>query len=71
VINGVATIMLFAFVDPHLSLLTDDVVRGHYSEAAYRQSVVWLVVSRLAGTVLAQFLLVPAALIIMQLAKHV
>lgn len=71
VINGVATIMLFAFVDPQLSLLTDDVVQGRYSEAAYRQSVVWLVASRFAGTVLAQCLLVPAAIVIMTLARYV
>jgi hypothetical protein len=61
VINGVATLLLFVIVDPHLSLLTDDVVEGRSGEPHLRRSVMWLLGTRLAGTVLAQALLVPAA----------
>jgi hypothetical protein len=61
VINGVATLLLFVIVDPHLSLLTDDVVEGRSGEPHLRRSVTWLLGTRLAGTVLAQALLVPAA----------
>jgi hypothetical protein len=63
-INGFATILLFLFIDPQLSILTDDVVDGRMSEAAFRRSIVWISASRLAGTVLAQALFVPAALAI-------
>ena len=35
VINGAATIVLFVFIDPHLSVMTDDVVEGHISEACH------------------------------------
>jgi hypothetical protein len=64
VINGLATIMLFVFIDPHLSVMTDDVVEGRTSEAAFRRAIVWLAGARVAGTVLAQAVLVPAALLI-------
>ena len=62
VVNGVATILMFAFIDPYLSLMTDDVVEGKVDESYLRRSIVWLTGSRLAGTVLAQALLVPGAL---------
>ena len=64
IINGISTILLFVIVDPYLSTLTDDVVDGRASEAAFRRTVVWLLGSRLAGTLLAQVVLVPAAHII-------
>jgi hypothetical protein len=62
VINGVATILMFVFIDPQMSVMTDDVVEGKVSEPQFRQAVVWLVGSRAAGTLLAQLLIVPAAL---------
>jgi len=70
IINGVATVLMFAFIDPHLSMLTDDVIEGKVSEASFRQAIVWLVGSRLAGTLLAQALLVPAAAIIIYVAQR-
>lgn len=69
VVNGLATIMLFVVVDPYLSVVTDDVVEGKASESALRRTVVWLVGSRLAGTVLAQALLIPAAVVIVRVAQ--
>jgi hypothetical protein len=61
VVNGVATILLFALIDPQLSVVTDDAAEGRVSEALFRQTIVWISLSRLLGTLLAQFLLVPAA----------
>jgi hypothetical protein len=61
VINGAATIMMFVLIDPHMSVMTDDVIEGKTSEAYFRRAVVWLVASRCAGTLLAQIILVPAA----------
>ena len=69
VISGVATVLLFVFSDPYLSALTDDVLEGNVSEGFFRRSVVWLVGSRLAGTLLAQAFLVPGALLIAWLAR--
>jgi hypothetical protein len=59
VVNGLATILMFMFIDPHLSALTDDVIEGKYSETNFRKVVRLMVVSRFFGTVLAQLLLVP------------
>lgn len=69
VVNGVATIMMFVFIDPHMSVMTDDVVEGRTSESQFRKAIVWLVGTRLAGTLLAQMLLVPAAMVIVFVAK--
>lgn len=69
VVNGVATILMFALIDPYLSLMTDDVAAGKVDDAYFRRSVVWLTGSRFAGTVLAQAILVPGALWIVAIAE--
>jgi hypothetical protein len=69
VVNGLATIMMFVFIDPHMSVMTDDVVDGRTSQSQFRRAVVWLVGTRLAGTLLGQVLLVPAAMLIVMVAK--
>ncbi len=71
IINGGATVMMVIFIDPHMSALTDDVVEGKVSENQFRKAVVWLVGSRLAGTLVAQVLLLPAALLITWVAQAV
>ncbi|ADG10119.1 DUF2837 domain-containing protein [Caulobacter segnis] len=71
VINGVATILLFVLIDPCLSIMTDDVMEGRVSEPAFRRAVVWFAGSRVAGTVLAQLLLVPAAALVAQMARMI
>jgi hypothetical protein len=71
VVNGLATIMLFVFIDPHLSIMTDDVVEGRTSEAAFRRAVVCLAGTRVAGTLVAQAILVPAAMLIALTASHI
>ena len=71
VVNGFATILLFALIDPQLSVMTDDVVEGRIAEPLFRRTVVWISLSRLAGTLLAQVLLVPSAALIAIIANHV
>jgi len=61
VVNGVATILLFALIDPQISVVTDDTIEGQVSEPMFRRMIIWISLSRLAGTVLAQLLMVPAA----------
>jgi hypothetical protein len=63
--------MMFVFIDPHMSVMTDDVVEGRVTEPQFRKAIVWLVGSRLVGTVLAQLLLVPAACAIAYIAEIV
>ena len=69
IINGGATIMMAVFIGPHMSGMTDDVIEGKIEESQFRRAVVWLVGSRLAGTLIAQFLLVPSAVVIVGVAK--
>lgn len=64
VINGFSTILMFVFIDPFLSIMTDDVVLGKTKESVFRKYIVYMVVARLLGTVLAQFLFIPSAKII-------
>jgi hypothetical protein len=71
IINGVATILLFALIDPQVSAMTDDVMDGTTSEAVFRRTMVWISLSRLVGTLLAQALLVPAAVIIAAVSHYI
>ena len=59
VVNGFATILMFVFIDPYLSGLTDDVISGKYSEIGFRKLVRLMVLSRFLGTILAQLFLIP------------
>lgn len=70
-INGFATILLFAFIDPQLSVMTDDAVEGKVDEAEFRRAITFISLSRLAGTILAQALLLPAAMLIAWVAVYV
>jgi hypothetical protein len=69
VINALSTVLLFVYIDPYLSVLTDDVVSGRATDAFFRRCVVLFVLSRLVGTVLAQFLLAPAAGVVAAVAE--
>jgi hypothetical protein len=61
VINGVSTILMFVFIDPYLSIMTDDVVLGKTKESLFRKYIVYMVIARVIGTVIAQFIFVPAS----------
>ncbi|WP_338874286.1 lipid II flippase Amj family protein [Spirosoma sp. SC4-14] len=69
VINGLATILMFLFIDPYLSILTDEVTEGKYRESSFRRQVVLMVIARLLGTFLAQILFLPAAQLIVMVAE--
>jgi hypothetical protein len=70
IVNAFSTILLFVFIDPYLSLLTDDVVAGRATEAHFRRCVVMLGGSRLIGTLMAQLVLTPAARLIVLVADR-
>lgn len=69
IINGAATILLFVVIDPQLSVMTDDVIEGRVSDGRFRRAITSLVGARLAGTIIAQFLLVPSAILITRAAE--
>lgn len=60
-INGIATILLTVFVDPHLALLTDKAQHDPVARQHLGTIFGAFMFSRLAGTLLAQLLFIPAA----------
>lgn len=60
-INGVATIMIFLFVDPKIAILADAVSNKQGNYIKLKTVTITMVTSRLFGTILAQFLFIPAA----------
>ncbi len=64
VINGFATILMFVFIDPFLSIMTDEVVLGKCKESLFRRYIVYMVLARIVGTLIAQLIFMPSAEII-------
>lgn len=64
VVSGVSTVLLFLFVDPYVSMMTDDVIRGEMNEIDFDRCIIFIVGGLIAGTIIAQLLLAPAAWII-------
>lgn len=60
-INGLATILLTLLIDPRIALLSDKALRGEAGIASVNRVFGLMMVSRMAGTLLAQLLLVPCA----------
>lgn len=69
VINGISTILMFIFIDPFISMLTDDVIKGECTELQFNRCIIFIVGGLIIGTLLAQILLVPAAKVISLIAK--
>lgn len=68
-INGFATIILVLFVDPQIAILTDRVMKGTENQTKMTKIVVFLVFSRLIGTLLAQLIFIYAAYYIVWMTK--
>jgi hypothetical protein len=67
VINGFATILMFIFIDPYLSIMTDEVVLGKCKESVFRKYIIYMVLARVIGTLVAQIIFIPSAWIIAHL----
>ncbi|MDQ0285930.1 hypothetical protein J2Z49_001035 [Desulfofundulus luciae] len=64
IVNGVAAVLAATVVDPTAAMITDQAMRGVRPEEDVKQMAVFLALTRLAGTLLAQALFVPGALVI-------
>jgi hypothetical protein len=64
IINGIAAVLAATVVDPTAAMITDQAMRGAREEKDVRQMSVYLAITRLIGTLVAQAIFVPAALII-------
>ena len=69
IVNGFATVLVATIVDPTAARITDQALRGERSERDVKLMVMWLAVTRLLGTLLAQVLFIPAALLIRWVAQ--
>lgn len=69
VINSISTIFMVMFIDPYLSMMTDDVIRGESTELEFNRYIIFIVGGLIAGSILSQFLLVPASKLIVIIAR--
>ncbi len=70
-ITGISTLTLTYIVDPTSALITDQTAHGIRPESDMKAMILYLVLTALIGTLVAQLLLVPAADIISVSAKWV
>src|SRR6266576_1487719 len=64
VINGIGTLLLVILIDPVSALITDQALRGKRPGAEVTHIVIWQVAGRCIGTLVAQLLFFPAALLV-------
>jgi len=57
------------FIDPHLSIMTDEVMEGKCAEEDFRSCVVAMVGSKCIGTFASVLLLIPSSYFIIFIAK--
>ena len=69
IVNGIATLLMTVFIDPQLSIMTDDVIDGKCTEEEFRLCVVGLVGSKTVGTFASILLLLPTSYLIVLVAK--
>lgn len=69
VVNGVAAVLAATIVDPRAAMITDQALRGDREEKDVRQMAAYLALTRFAGTIVAQAMFVPAALLIRLIAE--
>ncbi len=71
IINGIGTVAFTFFVDPTSSIIVDEAVKGERPESEVKAMVFYLALTAVAGWVLSQVLLAPAAWIIAAVAHLV
>ena len=69
VVNGIGTLLLVILIDPVSALITDQALRGDRPISAVSHVVIWQVVGRFVGTLLAQVLFLPAAWLVIAAAR--
>ena len=69
IVNGFGTIAMAFIVDPTSAQIVDRAVKGERTMHDVQAMVFWLAVTSIAGTLLSQVLLVPAAMVIAAVAR--
>lgn len=71
VVNGAATILMTIFIDPQMSIMTEDVMDGKCTQDDFKNCVVAMVGSKMLGTFASALLLIPAAYAIVFAARGI
>ncbi|URZ02174.1 lipid II flippase Amj family protein [Clostridium felsineum] len=71
VVNGIAQILMTIFIDPAMSIMTEEVIEKKCREEDFKNCVTAMALSKVAGTFAAIILLIPASFIIVYAAKGV
>jgi len=66
---GLGVVGMLLFVEPYNATLTDKVLDGSVSEAYFRRFLTFVVIARMIGTIVGQFLFIPLAKIIIKIAE--
>lgn len=69
IVNGIATLLGVLLIDPHVASITDEAARGIRCDEDVKSLTMHLAFSRIAGTVLAQTIFIPAANLIVYMAR--
>ncbi|MDS0524375.1 lipid II flippase Amj family protein [Clostridium sp. SHJSY1] len=69
IINGTATILMSIFIDPELSVMTDDVIEKKCTEQDFRTCIMAMVGSKVIGTFAAVLFFIPSSYLIVYIAK--
>jgi hypothetical protein len=69
VINGIGTIAFTLFVDPTSAMITDQAIHGKRSTEEVRSMVFYLSLTAIVGSLIAQVLFYPAAIVIEYVAR--
>lgn len=67
--GGLGAVGMLLFIEPYNAILTDKVIDGSVSEAYFRRHLSLVILARIVGTIMGQFLLVPLAHLITKLAS--
>ncbi len=71
IVNGIATFLLFILVDPPAAMVTDQCINGKRPISDAKVMNTYLVTARLAGTIIAQFILYAMAMWVIYVADFV
>ena len=63
-VNSLAMVVVALAVEPKMSLITDEAMRGDRSETDIKQLIYYMVITRVAGSLLAQAFFLPCAYLI-------
>ncbi|MHA8098911.1 lipid II flippase family protein [Aquirufa aurantiipilula] len=69
--GGIGTIIMLLLVEPYNSILTDKVIEEKVSNAYFRQHLSFVILARIIGTLMSQFLFIPLSKMIVWVAAWI